>query len=112
MTISQRPQLALPFFCPEVQRPVLHVIQLSLALQEHFKECEKEAKMKPFAKAALAAGYTEKLDPSLEAKAEAQRWLKNAVSGLAEQVERFEVHVACATVARCQCPSLTDVSIH
>ncbi|BDA50615.1 probable CCR4-NOT transcription complex subunit 3 at N-terminal half [Coccomyxa sp. Obi] len=57
---------------------------------EHFKECEKEAKLKPFAKAALAAGYTEKVDPSLEAKAEAQRWLKTAVSGLAEQVEQLE----------------------
>ncbi|CAL8465021.1 g4556 [Coccomyxa elongata] len=59
-------------------------------LQEHFKECEKEAKLKPFAKAALAAGYTEKVDPTLEAKAEAQRWLKTAVSGLAEQVEQLE----------------------
>jgi len=62
-----------------------------LAAQEHFKECEKEAKMKPFAKAALAPGYTEKVDPTLEAKAEAQRWLKLIVSNLAEQVERFEV---------------------
>ncbi len=61
--------------------------------QEHFKECEKEAKLKPFAKAALAAGYTEKVDPTLEAKAEAQRWLKTAVSGLAEQVEQLEVHI-------------------
>lgn len=47
--------------------------------------------MKPFAKAALAPGYTEKVDPTLEAKAEAQRWLKLTVSNLAEQVERFEV---------------------
>ncbi len=63
----------------------------NLTSQEHFKECEKEAKMKPFAKAALAAGYTEKLDPTLEAKSEAQRWLRNTVSALAEQVEQLEV---------------------
>jgi CCR4-NOT transcriptional regulation complex NOT5 subunit len=69
----------------------MHVSGQTLVPQEHFKECEKEAKMKPFAKAALAAGYTEKLDPTLEAKSEAQRWLKNAVSSLAEQVECFEV---------------------
>ena len=30
--------------------------------QETFKECEKEAKLKPFAKAALAAAY-ERIDP-------------------------------------------------
>ena len=31
-------------------------------MQEHFKECEKEAKLKPFAKAALAA-KNERIDP-------------------------------------------------
>lgn len=59
-------------------------------LQEHFKECEKEAKLKPFAKAALAA-KNERIDPIVQAKEEAQRWLRESVSNLAEQVEGFEV---------------------
>ena len=59
-------------------------------LQEHFKECEKEAKLKPFAKAALAA-KNERIDPVLAAKEEAQRWLRDSVSCLEEQVEGFEV---------------------
>ena len=59
-------------------------------LQEHFKECEKEAKLKPFAKAALAA-KNERIDPVLAAKEEAQRWLRDSVSRLEEQVEGFEV---------------------
>lgn len=59
-------------------------------LQEHFKECEKEAKLKPFAKAALAA-KNERIDPVVVAKEEAQRWLRDSVSCLEEQVEGFEV---------------------
>ena len=59
-------------------------------MQEHFKECEKEAKLKPFAKAALAS-KNERIDPVLQAKEEAQRWLRDTVNCLAEQVEGFEV---------------------
>jgi CCR4-NOT transcriptional regulation complex NOT5 subunit len=60
-------------------------------LQERFKECEKEAKMKPFAKAALAGKGPERVDPAVQAKLEAHRWLNRAVTTLAEQVEHFEV---------------------
>ena len=62
--------------------------------QEHFKECEKEAKLKPFAKAALAS-KNERVDPILQAKEEAQRWLRDSVNCLAEQVEGFEVNPCC-----------------
>ncbi len=67
-----------PWFCPA---------------QEHFKECEKEAKLKPFAKAALA-GKGERIDPVAQAKEEAQRWLRDSVNSLAEQVEGFEVRAS------------------
>ena len=65
-----------------------------LPAQEHFKECEKEAKLKPFAKAALA-GKNERVDPVAQAKEEAQRWLRDSVNSLAEQVEGFEVQAFC-----------------
>ncbi len=58
--------------------------------QETFKECEREAKLKPFAKAALAAAH-ERIDPAVLAKEAAQRWLRRAVQALGEQVEHFEV---------------------
>ena len=41
--------------------------------QERFKECEKDAKLKPFAKAALSARH-EKVDPAVAAKQDCQRW--------------------------------------
>ena len=63
---------------------------MTVTVQEHFKECEKEAKLKPFAKAALAA-KNERIDPVAQAKEEAQRWLRDSVNSLAEQVEGFEV---------------------
>ena len=66
----------------------------SSLLQEHFKECEKEAKLKPFAKAALAS-KNERIDPILQAKEEAQRWLRDSVNCLSEQVEGFEVNPCC-----------------
>lgn len=47
--------------------------------------------MKPFAKAALSGKCPERMDPALAAKMEAQRWLNQAVTRLAEQVEKFEV---------------------
>lgn len=67
--------------------------------QETFKEYEKEAKLKPFAKAALAANARERLDPLKQAKADAQRWLRSAVLALAEQTEHFEVDRAVAPLA-------------
>ena len=71
--------------------------------QEHFKECEKEAKLKPFAKAALAA-KNERVDPVAHAKEEAQRWLRDSVNILAEQVEGFEVSLL-------RCPFLASTSL-
>ena len=64
-----------------------------------FKECEKEAKLKPFAKAALEAAH-ERVDPAVLAKEAAQRWLRRAVQVLGEQVEHFEVRACC--LPKCQ----------
>ena len=66
--------------------------QTPLCAQETFKEFEKEAKLKPFAKAALAAHARERVDPIKQAKLDAQRWLRGAVLTLAEQAEHVEVH--------------------
>ena len=49
-----------------------------------------EAKLKPFAKKALAA-KNERIDPVVQAKKEAQCWLQDFVIRLAEQDEGFEV---------------------
>ena len=64
--------------------------EFSALLQEHFKECEKEAKLKPFAKAALAS-KPERVDFVPYAKEEAQRWLRDSVNPLTDQVKGFEV---------------------
>lgn len=57
--------------------------------QERFKDLEKEAKIKPFAKAGLQ--QKEKIDPAVEAKINCESWLKSCIARLAEQVEHFEV---------------------
>ena len=57
--------------------------------QERFKDLEKEAKIKPFAKAGLQ--QKEKVDPALEAKLNCEAWLRSCIARLAEQVEQFEV---------------------
>lgn len=58
-------------------------------LQERFKDLEKEAKIKPFAKAGLQ--QKEKIDPAVEAKLSCEAWLGSCIARLAEQVEQFEV---------------------
>jgi CCR4-NOT transcriptional regulation complex NOT5 subunit len=75
--------------------------------QETFKDYEKEAKLKPFAKAALAASRAERVDPAVQAKLDAQRWLRGAVLSLAEQVEHFEARFWTALLmSACSCDSL------
>lgn len=58
-------------------------------MQERFKDLEKEAKIKPFAKAGLE--QRDKLDPTLEAKHACEHWLSSSIGTLAAQVEKFEV---------------------
>ena len=58
-------------------------------LQERFKDLEKEAKIKPFAKAGLQ--QKDKIDPAVEAKMNCETWLRNCIACLAEQIEQFEV---------------------
>ena len=64
---------------------------------------EKEAKIKPFAKAGLE--QKEKLDPIIEAKHACEQWLSNCIATLAEQIEKFEVEtfMICLCVARWFC---------
>lgn len=57
--------------------------------QERFKDLEKEAKIKPFAKAGLQ--QKEKVDPAVEAKLSCEAWLRSCIARLAEQIEQFEV---------------------
>ena len=58
-------------------------------LQERFKDLEKEAKIKPFAKAGLQ--QKEKVEPAVEAKMNCETWLRNCIACLAVQIEQFEV---------------------
>ncbi len=69
--------------------------------QERFKELEKEIKMKPFAKAALAACARDKADPAAAAKADAQAWLRRAVATLAAQKERYEARSRLSCTQSC-----------
>ena len=65
---------------------------LQCSLQERYKELEKEAKIKPFAKAGLE--QKDKADPALEAKLTCEHWLGNSIATLAEQIEMFEVFLS------------------